>query len=331
MKLLILGGTRFLGRALTEAAEAAGHEVSLFNRGQSGPDLYPHLEQFRGDRDGGLAILEDRHWDAVIDTCGYVPRVVRASAELLASRVKHYTFISTISVYANHATIGLDECSPVGTLEDISVEEITEKSYGPLKVLCEQSVDEAMGDRSLHVRAGLIVGPYDPTDRFTYWPYRVSLGGELLAPGNPDQPVQFIDVRDIAEWTIWATERNLAGIFNVTGPDFQIDMARLLETCRQISYSKATFTWVSEKFLLNQGVTPYLDLPLWVPDEYAGFGTVNIDKAIQAGLHFRPLAETIRDTLAWLKCRSADHEWRAGLTQEREAELLKLWHQSEHD
>ncbi|MEJ2748717.1 MAG: NAD-dependent epimerase/dehydratase family protein [Anaerolineae bacterium] len=311
MKLLVLGGTRFLGRAIVAAAVGAGHEVTLFNRGQSNPDLFPDLEKLRGDRDGGLAPLQGRRWEAVIDTCGYVPRVVRASAELLATAVDHYTFISTISVYADFTTIGIDEQSPVGTIADETVEEITGDTYGPLKVLCEQAVDKAMGMRSLHVRCGLIVGPHDPTDRFTYWPVRVARGGEVLAPGSPAQVVQFIDVRDVAEWAIQATEQRLTGPYNVTGPDDRLTIQSLLETCRQVSQSAARLTWVDEKFLVEKEVAPYTDLPLWVPAEMTGFGTVNCGKALGMGC-------------------PPNHQWRAGLSPEREVKILDDWHNYEN-
>lgn len=329
MKLLILGGTRFLGRALVEAALAAEHDVTLFNRGQSGPDLFPNLERLQGDRDGGLAPLVGRRWDAVIDTCGYIPRLVRASAERLAAAVGHYTFISTISVYADQATIGIDEQSPLGTIAEETVEEITGETYGPLKVLCEQAADAAMGGRALHVRSGLIVGPHDPTDRFTYWPYRAAKGGDILAPGDPDQPVQFIDVRDIAAWTICATEQRLTGPYNVTGPQQRLTMREVLTDCQQVSQSDAAFTWVSEAFLLKHEVAAYSEMPLWVPADHAGFGTVNCAKANGTGLKVRPLPDTIRDTLAWLNTRPADYEWRGGLTPEREAALLQQWREHE--
>lgn len=331
MQLLIIGGTRFLGRALVDAALAAGHKVTLFNRGQSNPDLFPDLEQLQGDRDGGLDELEGRRWDAVIDTCGYVPRVVRASAEMLATAVDNYIFISTISVYADFTTIGIDEQSPLGTLTDETVEEINGDTYGPLKVLCEQAVDMAMGMRSLHVRSGLIVGPHDPTDRFTYWPVRVARGGELLAPGNPEQAVQFIDVRDIAQWTIQAAEQRLTGPYNVTGPEYRLTMQALLETCQQVSQSDAVCTWVGEKVLLENEVAPFSEMPLWVPSEMAGLGTVNCGKAIEKGLRIRPLTTTISDTLQWHAARPTDHQWRAGLTPQREAELLAAWHDYEED
>ncbi len=326
MKLLIIGGTRFLGRAIVDAALAAGHKLTLFNRGQSNPDLYEGVERLVGDRDGGLDVLRGRSWDAVIDTCGYVPRLVHDSASLLAGAVEHYTFISTISVYSEDDLVGMDEDAPLGTLEDETVEEINGETYGPLKVLCEKAAAEAMNGRVLHVRSGLIVGPHDISDRFTYWPYRVAKGGDVLAPGRPDAPVQFVDVRDIAEWTVRAAEQRLTGPYNVTGPKTTLTMQAVLESCREVSGSDAQFTWVSDEFLQEHEVGAYVEMPLWVPSEgYAGFNTVNCEKAIAAGLTFRPLAETVQDTLAWLNTRSPNYEWRGGLQPEREAELLRLW------
>ena len=325
MKLLILGGTRFLGRALVHTAVADSHQVTLFNRGQSNPDLYPEIEQIHGDRDGGLRVLNGRSWDAVIDTCGYVPRLAGDSARFLADAVGHYTFISTISVYANPSQHNIDEQSPLGTLEDETVEEIDGGSYGPLKVLCENVVTEAMNGRALHVRSGLIVGPHDPTDRFTYWPQRVARGGTVLAPGAPDAPVQFIDVRDLAAWILKATEAQLRGAYNITGPAFKLSMQAVLETAKATSQSDAQFEWVSDEFLLANDVGAYTEIPLWVPTDFAGFGTVNINKGLAAGLCFRPLADTIRDTFAWSHTRPADYKWRGGLTPAREMELLTSW------
>lgn len=325
MRLLIIGGTRFLGRALVDEALAAGHDVTMFNRGQSNPRLYPDTESIHGDRDGELHLLDGRTWDAVIDTCGYTPRVVRASGEYLAGAVEHYTFISTMSVYAEPLPVSLDESGRVGTLPDESTEEITGESYGPLKALCEQAVMEAMDGRALNARPGLIVGPYDLSDRFTYWPARVARGGEVLAPSGPDYGVQFIDVRDLAHWLLGATELRLTGPYNLTGPREPLPMGELLETCRDVAGSDARFTWVDEAILTGNDVTPYMELPLWVPSEYAGFNAFNIDKALAAGLVFRPVAETARDTLAWANSRPADYSWRAGLSAEREAALLAAW------
>ena len=330
MQLLILGGTRFLGRALVQAARQRGHGVTLFNRGQSNPDLFPDLEKLRGDRDGGLAALGGRRWDAVVDTCGYVPRVVRQSVKLLARAVDSYVFISTLSVYADASQTGIDESAPLGTLEDESVEEITGQTYGPLKALCEKAVAGALPGRALIVRPGLIVGPHDPTDRFTYWPSRVAQGGEVLAPGRPGKPVQLIDVRDLAEWTIRLAEKKQSGVYNATGPKVPLPMEQLLHTtCQVASGSDATLTWASERFLLDHEVEPWSDLPLWTPESdpaFAGFHAFDCRKAIAAGLTFRPLADTVRDTLAWAATRPDDHEWRAGLTRDRERELLQAWH-----
>ena len=328
MKLLIIGGTRFLGRALVDEALAQGHEVTLFNRGQSNPDLYPEIERLRGDRDGGLDALAGRRWDAAIDTCGYVPRVVGASAAFLADAIEHYTFISSMSVYAEPLLPNAGEDAPVGVLADESVEEITGESYGPLKALCERAASEAMGGRVLLVRSGLIVGPHDGSDRFTYWPVRVARGGEVLAPGTPDYGVQFIDVRDLAEWTLRATAGRLTGPYNVTGPARPLPFGHLLATVRDLTGGDATFTWVDDDFLVAHEVSPYTELPLWVPAEYGGFNAFGIDKALAAGLSFRPVEETVRDTLAWAATRPADYVWRNGLPAEREAELLREWHAS---
>lgn len=329
MKLLIIGGTVFLGRHLVDAALARGHSITLFNRGQHNPELYPEVEKLRGDRDGGLNALHDRRWDAVIDTCGYVPRVVRASAELLAGAVEHYTFISSISVYSDLSQPGMDEQAPVGTLADPTIEEVTGESYGPLKALCEQAAEAALPGRTLIIRPGLIVGPHDGSDRFTYWPHRVAAGGEVLAPGRAEKPVQIIDVRDLAEWTLAMVEARQKGVYNATGPEYLLAMGRVLEASREVSASDAHITWVGEQFLLDAGVAPWSEMPLWIPEldpSTAGFDSVDCSKAIESGLRFRPIAETVRDTLAWEATRPADHSWRAGISREREAELLERWH-----
>jgi 2'-hydroxyisoflavone reductase len=328
--LLILGGSVFLGRHLAEQALARGDRVTLFNRGQHSPELFPEAEKLRGDRDGGLEVLRGRHWDRLIDTSGYLPRIVRASAELGSTIADHYTFISTISVYADLSEPGATEEAPVGTLEDPTTEQITGESYGPLKALCEREVEQAMGQRALIVRPGLIVGPHDPSDRFTYWPHRVAVGGEVLAPGQPGHAIQVIDVRDLAAWVLSVAEAGQAGTYNATGPDYVLTMGVLLEACRQASDSAAQITWVDEQFLLDAGVTPWSELPLWVPTtdpSTRGFDAVDCTRAMRAGLRFRPIEETVQDTLAWTSARSAAWEWRAGLTQEREAEVLRAWHE----
>ena len=328
MNILILGGTIFLGRHLVDAALARGHEVTLFNRGQHNPDLFPNVEKLRGDRDGNLDALRDRWWDAVVDTCGYVPRIVRASAELLAGAVSHYTFVSSLSVYAATRQPGTYESATVGRLQDETVEEITGETYGPLKALCEQAAERVMPGRVLNVRPGLIVGPFDPTDRFTYWPARVARGGDVLAPGRPDRQIQLIDVRDLAEWIVRAVENNLTGVYNADGPDYALSMGTLLDASKAVSGSNAHFVWVEDQFLIDSGVQPWSEVPLWIPEsdpDAAGFFAFDCRKAISAGSTFRPLADTIRDTLAWDATRPSDREWRAGLKLEREAELLKVW------
>jgi 2'-hydroxyisoflavone reductase len=326
MKLLILGGTVFLGRHLVEAAQARGHEITLFNRGQHNAALFPDVEKLRGDRSGDLSALQGRRWDAVIDTCGFVPRLVRASAELLADAIDHYTFVSSISVYADVSVIGIDESAPVGTLPDETIEEVTDETYGPLKALCEQAAEQAMPGRVLVVRPGLIVGPHDPTDRFTYWPHRVAQGGEVLAPGQPDRAVQFIDARDLAAWILRMVEARQTGVYNATGPDYLLTMAQVLEECQRQSGSDARFVWLDEQRLLDAGAGPWIELPLWIPetDEHRGFAAINCQKAFAVGLAFRPLAETVRDTLAWDATRPPDAERRAGLKPGREAHFLKV-------
>jgi len=326
MKLLLIGGPKFLGRHLIEAALARHHTLTLFNRGQTNADLFPDVEKLRGNRDGGLEALRGRQWDAVIDTCGYVPRLVRASAEALADRVGHYTFISSMSVYAHSRTINIDETGEVGTLADETVEQITGETYGPLKALCEQAAERALPGRVFTVRSGLIVGPFDPTDRFTYWPCRIARGGTVLAPQRADYRVQLVDGRDLAEWIIRMIERRQAGVYNATGPSGELTLSEVLNTAGEVSGSAAQIVWAEEKFLLEAKVAPWTEMPLWLPDsdpDAVGFSAFNCHKAIAAGLTFRPLADTIRDTLAWAATRPADWQWRAGLTPEREAELLR--------
>ena len=324
MKILIIGGTKFVGRHLVEAALAAGHEVTLFNRGQTNPSLFPDLETITGDREHDLEKLSGREWEAVIDVAGYLPRIVGLSAEALKESVKRYVFISTISVFADNRTVGMDESYPVGKLEDESVEEITGETYGPLKALCEKIVQDIYGDRALIIRPGLVVGPFDPTDRFTYWPMRVQRGGDVIAPDDPDTPVQIIDVRDLAEFTIRLIEKNASGVYTATGPDTVLTIGEMLNACRRVTGTTCNFHWASREFLEEHDVQPWSDMPVWVPDtqEDAGFARVDVSKAIAAGLEFRPLVDTIRDTIAWAEMRPEDHQWRAGLDPRKEQELL---------
>jgi 2'-hydroxyisoflavone reductase len=326
MNILIIGGTKFLGRHLVDAARAAGHEVTLFNRGKTNPALFPDVETVTGDREHDMEKLSGREWDAVIDVAGYLPRIVRLSAEALKDRVRRYVFISSISVYADNRKVGIDESYPVGKLRDESVEEVTGETYGPLKALCEKAVEEIYGDRALIVRPGLIVGPYDPTDRFTYWPVRVKRGGDLIAPDRPQTPIQIVDVRDLSEFIVKLIEDNASGVYNATGPDDELTMGEFLDACKRVAGSTAAFHWASAEFLAEHGVQPWSDMPVWVPDteEDAGFSRIDVSRAIGAGLTFRPLEETIRDTIAWAETRPNDHEWRAGLNSDKERILLAL-------
>ena len=328
MNILIIGGTKFLGRHLVDSALARGHQVTLFNRGKTNPNLFPQVETILGDREHDLEKLAGRAWDAVIDVAGYLPRIVHLSATGLreAGSVGRYVFISSISAYADFKKIGINESDPVGKIEDETFEEITGESYGPLKALCEKTVLDLYGERGLVIRPGLIVGPNDPTDRFTYWPVRVARGGDVLAPEKPEAPVQVVDVRDLADFIIQLIEEKAFGIYNATGPDYELTFGAMLEACKQVSGSDANIKWMSVDFMKQNKVEEWSDMPVWVPDneENQGFSRVDVSKAIKAGLKFRPLAETVRDTLAWANTRPTDHEWRAGLKPEREEELLKL-------
>lgn len=330
LRLLVLGGTRFLGPALVEEALARGHEVTLFNRGKSDTEVFRDLEQLRGDRDGQLDALRGRRWDAVIDTSGYIPRHVTDSATLLAEAVDHYVFISTISVYGDWNEVGLSEASAVGTLDDPASEELNEVTYGPLKALCEQAAEAAMPGRVWNVRPGLIVGPRDRSDRFTYWPVRVRRGGEVLAPHGPGEQVQVIDVRDLGQWLVRGVEQRVTGVMNAISPPGELTMGELLESCRAVTGSEATFTWVHRDWLAARDVASWSDLPCWIPtDVEASVGTVRVDRALAAGLRFRPLRETVRDTLAWWETVPAERReqpLRSGLEAEREAALLADWH-----
>ncbi len=339
LRILVLGGTAFLGPAFVEHALARGHEVTLFNRGRTNAHLFPDLEKLVGDRDGDLTALECRDWDVVLDTSAYYPRVVDASAGLLAERARQYIYISSISVYADFSVRGIDEESAVGVITDEeiaevdSVRKITGANYGPLKALCEQAAERAMPGRTCVVRPGLIVGPMDRSGRFTYWPVRVARGGEVLAPDAPDVPTEIIDVRDLAEFLVHCAEQNTVGVFNATSPPEELTIGEMLDACRDVSGSDASFTWLSKEFLAEHEVAAWSDLPVWVPldGEDAGHPYVKVDRAVAAGLRFRPIRETVRGTLDWWATLSEEDQEkfglaRAGLTPEREAELLAAWH-----
>ena len=319
MRILVLGGTQFLGRHTVDAALARGHVVTLFNRGQTRPELFPDVEKLRGDRDGDLAALDGRSFDAVVDTSGYVPRIVAQTMDALGD-VGHYTFVSSISVYGE---------VPTPPTESTPVEELAEptenvgEAYGPLKADCEDVVRERIADPFI-LRPGLIVGPWDPTGRFTYWPARIAEGGPVLAPAPPDADAQVIDVRDLAAWIVRAAEEGLAGTYNAV--DRSTSRAALFDTCRDVSGSDAELVWVDPDFLVEHEVGEWMELPLWLADPaYAGMLSVDPARAFAAGLETRPLAETVRDTLEWVRSGEAPAEAPAGLDRAKERRVLDEW------
>jgi 2'-hydroxyisoflavone reductase len=324
MKILILGGTIFLGRHTVNSALARGHEVTLFNRGIHNQDLFPDIEKLKGDRKGDFKSLTGKSFDAVIDTCGYVPGIVRLSAEFLKDKTKHYTFISSISVYRDFSEMGLNENSEPGKIEDESTEEITGETYGPLKFLCEKAVEEIYGKNSLIIRPGLIVGEDDPSDRFTYWIHRINQGGEVLVPAPKEKHVQFIDVKDLADFIIKSAEDKISGTYNATGPDYNLTFEKFADECLKITGSDANLNWVDQKFLSDENVGAYVELPLWLPDDADGGNNVNVSKAIEKGLKFRKLEDTLKDTLGFSEKRQ-DYTLKAGLKAEKEKELLEKW------
>ncbi|UCD18868.1 MAG: epimerase [candidate division WOR-3 bacterium] len=325
MKILVIGGTRFLGRTFVETALKQGHELTLFNRGKSNPDLFRDTERITGDRDGDISLLGGRTWDIAVDTCGYVPRIVGKSTALLKNSVSRYIFISTINVYAQYNDPGIDEDTPLGQIEDETVEEITPETYGPLKVLCEKAVKETFPDNSILLRCGLIVGPYDPTDRFTYWPVRVQRGGDVLAPSPPQMQVQFIDVRDLSLFILTLVKDGASGSFNTAGPEKKLTMEQFLNACNAQTGDNASLIWVSEEFIIGNDVD---HVPMWTPKDWRGIFEVNCSKAIKAGLKFRPVEETIEDTLAWHATRPAEYELKVGPNPDKERELLRKWRDS---
>jgi len=328
MKLLIIGGTRFLGRAIAAHALDRGHELTLFHRGQSNPELFPEATHILGDRDGDLGLLDGMSFDACIDTCGYFPRIVRASAEALADKVQQYAFVSSVSVYADPNPDRTDETAALATLDDPTIEEITGESYGPLKALCEAEVSKVFGERAILVRPGLIVGPHDTTDRFTYWPWRMAQGGAVLAPGRQDRGIQLIDVRDLGAWIVTLVESGASGAFNATSQPGDLTMTQMLDTCVRVAGTNAKAQWIPDEFLLQHEAGPWMELPLWIPESAPiakGFFSFVSDRAIEQGLTLRPLEETIQATLDWVQTRTVDYEWKAGMARDREDEILKAW------
>jgi 2'-hydroxyisoflavone reductase len=329
LRLLVLGGTRFIGPHFVEQALARGHQVTLFNRGKTNPGRVTNVEVLHGDRNGQLDALKGRQWDAVLDTSAFVPRIVKLSAELLAPSVSHYVYVSSISAYASFAQAN-DESSPTGKIADETVEKVDENTYGPLKVLCEQTAERIMPGRVTVLRPGLIVGPDDNTDRFTYWPARVARGGEVMAPNSRADEIQIVDVRDLAAFALRCIEQRTLGIFNLVSPVHTFTMGGLLDSCVAAAKSDATITWVPATFLAEQKIEGWSDMPVWVHavGEEAGFALTSAERALAAGLNVRPLADTVRDTLAWHLSRPAEQQakLKAGITPEREREVLAAWH-----
>ncbi len=331
LDILVLGGTGFLGPAIVEAAQPRGHRLTLFNRGKTNPGLFPDIEKLHGDRDGKLDALKGRTWDAVVDTSGYVPRIVKMSAELLAPSVKHYVFISTISVYAGFEKPNADESAPLATVPDPTSEDVPQY-YGALKALCEKAAEAAMPGRVANIRPGLIVGPRDPTGRFTYWPVRLARGGEILAPGSGADPVQLIDVRDLAEWIVTALEENVVGVYNALGPAERLEMAAFLKGVADgVGASDPALTWVPADFLDQEKVAAWQDMPVWIPamGDMAGAGTISNRRAVAKGLHFRSIPDTAKATLEWVNGLDAGERTavtsKAGLAPEREQAVLAAW------
>lgn len=332
MRVLILGGTDFLGRHITERALADGARVTLFNRGRTNPQLFPDVEKLRGDRAGDLTPLRGRSWDAAIDVSGYFPAHVAAAAQLLAPAVAHYTLISSISVYRDLTVAGIDERTPTHGPAPDDVAVLTPATYGPLKVACERVADRALAGRLTVVRAGLLLGPWDNVPRLAYWLRRVARGGDVLAPGAPERPVQLIDARDVARWILTAARLSTAGKFNVTGEAGALTIGALLEACRAVTGSDARFVWAPDPLLHEAGVAPLDGLPYWVPEAITGVMQVSVVQARLAGLAHRPLDETVRDTWSWLRTQPQEEaplrrtlaglEFASGIAPALEAEIL---------
>ena len=330
LRVLILGGTGFIGPQMVRSLMSRGHTVTIFNRGRTNTHLFPDVEKLRGDRANDLESLEGRTWDAVIDNSATRPWWVRDTAQLLQDSVERYLFTSTRSVYADFSEVGMTEEGPTHDPDPTAVGERRSLGYGPNKVLCEREAKGAFGERTLIVRPGLIVGPGDNTDRFSYWPIRIDRGGEVLAPGDPTNPVMFIDVRDLAEWYVRLLENGATGTYNALGPEAPLSFAEMLYGCRAVTNANVSFTWVDTDFLLERELRPYADFPCWMParGDRLGFQRFDLSKPLAAGITYRPLAVTARDTLDWHKTRPPERQanLRAGLAAEREVQVLAEWH-----
>jgi 2'-hydroxyisoflavone reductase len=330
MKLLVIGGSLFVGRHLVEAALARGDQVTVFNRGRTAASWPPGVQLCIGDRKSDLSALATGTWDAVVDTCGYLPRDVARMAECLHGRVGRYVFFSSISVYADF-TRPNDEHSVLGRIDDADTEVVDGRTYGPLKALCEAAVTARFGEaHSLLIRPGLIVGPHDPTQRFTYWPARVARavdGQPLLAPGTAADLVQFIDVRDVVDFVLRTIGAGRSGPFNVTSSPRALTMGAVLEACATAAGTQPRWRWLSAEQIDRCGLQPWTELPIWLPSigEHAAFALADTRAAQAAGLATRPLAQTVADTLAWYRSLPAAQQAfsKAGLSPEREAQALE--------
>ncbi len=335
LKILILGGTGFIGPYEVRYAVARGHTVTVFNRGRSQADLPASVEHLVGDRNDDLEALKGRDWDVVVDNPTTLPKWVRDSASLLAGHAGQYVFISTISVYADTSKPGMDENTallPYQGSDPYAETRVTNELYGPLKALSEKEAEKWFPGRTTVIRPGLIVGPGDPSDRFTYWPVRIDRGGEVMAPGKPTGPAQIIDARDLSEWTIRMCEQGDVGIYNATGPRAPLSFAEMLYGCRAVTSGSndIRFTWVDADFLGAHQVRAWAEMPVWVPDtpENAGFSRVSIERAVAKGLTFRPLAVTARDALDWFKTLPAERQAKliSGIAPDKEKKVLEAWH-----
>ncbi len=328
LRILILGGTGFIGPHQVEYALGRGHTVTLFNRGMTNPGLFPEVENLIGDRNDNLEALKGREWDVVIDNPAMDPAWVRRSTEVLSDSVQQYLFISTLSVFADDGVVDQDENGVVAEYDEEAEEAVTGSAYGGRKILCERAAEAGFPDRTTVVRPGLITGPGDPTMRFPYWPVRVDRGGEVLVPGEYSDPVQWIDARDLAQFAVSLCERSIYGTFNTCGPALPI--GRMLDEIRDGTGAEATFTWVADDFLREQEVLRQVDslgsTTVRVP-ELQGYNQYNVDKAVAAGLTFRPIGVTARDTVEWYKATPEEERPRGRtLSPEREAEVLAAWH-----
>ena len=339
LNILILGGTGFTGPHQVRYALARGHKLTLFNRGRRPQDWPGEVEELTGDREkGDLKALEGtRTWDVCIDNPTSIPSWVRDVGHVLKGRVGHYIFISTISVYPDNLPPNRDESSPTQRYTGADVMAETRASlianmalYGPLKAACEEEAEKQFPGITTVIRPSLIVGPGDETDRFTYWPARIARGGEILAPGDGLDAVQFIDARDCAEWTVRVAEQRTLGIFNAAGPSYTLSIAAMLHGIRAATTAHAEFTWVDTDFLREQRVSPWGDMPVWIPrrEEGSGLSRVSIERAKAAGLTFRSLADTTEATLAYWNSLPEERRSkpRAGLAAAREVEVLQAWH-----